>query len=244
MRRWILNLVLLTLATPAFATDGVLEINQTCAVQTGCFSGDTAGWPVTIDGSAGHSYRLTSDLAVGSQAGIVVNDAFVGIDLNNFAIIGSGTLSGFSGVEALGVGISVENGSVIRMGKHGVWLGDQAEVRNLRASENRMNGINVGAGSIVEGNASHANVQLGIFANNGSTVSNNTAYHNQGDGIATGLGATVQRNTMRWNSGYGLRLESQSTYRENTITFNTLGTVTGTGVNMGDNSCNGTTTCP
>ena len=26
MRRWILNLVLLTLATPSFATDGVLEI--------------------------------------------------------------------------------------------------------------------------------------------------------------------------------------------------------------------------
>jgi hypothetical protein len=35
-------LLVLALATPALASDGVLEINQTCAVQTGCFAGDTA----------------------------------------------------------------------------------------------------------------------------------------------------------------------------------------------------------
>ena len=43
-----LVLLFLVLATPALASDGVLEINQTCAVQTGCFTGDTAGFPVTI----------------------------------------------------------------------------------------------------------------------------------------------------------------------------------------------------
>lgn len=36
---------------PASASDGVLEINQTCAIQTGCFAGDTAGLPVTISAS-------------------------------------------------------------------------------------------------------------------------------------------------------------------------------------------------
>ncbi len=46
-------LLLLALAGPALAVDGVLEINHTCATQTGCFSGDTAGYPVTIDGTAG-----------------------------------------------------------------------------------------------------------------------------------------------------------------------------------------------
>ena len=32
----------------ASASDGVLEINQTCATQTGCFPGDSAGFPVTL----------------------------------------------------------------------------------------------------------------------------------------------------------------------------------------------------
>ena len=38
----------LTLAGPALAVDGVLEINQTCVVQSGCFAGDTPGFPLTI----------------------------------------------------------------------------------------------------------------------------------------------------------------------------------------------------
>ena len=39
---------LLTLAPGAQAVDGVLEINQACAANTGCFTGDSAGFPVTI----------------------------------------------------------------------------------------------------------------------------------------------------------------------------------------------------
>ncbi len=69
MRTYLLPLyalLLLALAGPALAVDGVAEINQTCAVQTGCFSGDTAGYPVSIEGSAGRSYRLTSDLVIQS----------------------------------------------------------------------------------------------------------------------------------------------------------------------------------
>jgi hypothetical protein len=34
-------LFFLALATPAFAIDGVLEVNETCAAGPGCFSGDT-----------------------------------------------------------------------------------------------------------------------------------------------------------------------------------------------------------
>jgi hypothetical protein len=55
MRRLMLILLLLLFATPALAVDGVLEINQTCAVQTGCFAGDTAGFPVTIGASRARS---------------------------------------------------------------------------------------------------------------------------------------------------------------------------------------------
>src|SRR5262245_32414033 len=45
------TIVFALLALVASASDGVLEINQTCAA-VGCFQGDSAGFPVTIN-SAG-----------------------------------------------------------------------------------------------------------------------------------------------------------------------------------------------
>ena len=53
-------------AGPARASDGVLEINQTCATQTGCFPGDAPGLPVTLPVAG--SYRLTSNLRTSSHA--------------------------------------------------------------------------------------------------------------------------------------------------------------------------------
>jgi hypothetical protein len=46
----ILVLLFMTLAFPAWAGDGVLEINQTCAVQTSCFAGGYGG-------ASGHNQR-------------------------------------------------------------------------------------------------------------------------------------------------------------------------------------------
>ncbi len=43
-----LLIVGLSASPMAWAVDGVLEINQACAVNTGCFAGDTAGFPVII----------------------------------------------------------------------------------------------------------------------------------------------------------------------------------------------------
>jgi parallel beta-helix repeat protein len=279
MMRILALLLFLTLATPALASDGVLEINQTCAVNTGCFAGDTAGFPVTI--SASGSYRLTSNLNVPNEetSGIVVGPSSVSIDLNGFEIAGPVTCSGSplictpdpvrggSGVEQLTAstrGISVKNGIITGMGYCGVLLWDQAEVTNVRARwngfygigtaagstvsgntayQNGANGIGAGPGSTVSGNASYQNRFNGIYTDSGSTVSVNTAYGNGSDGIVVTSGSTVQRNTVRGNISFGLSLGSQSTYRENTVTNNTGGSVNG-GVNMGDNSCNGTTTCP
>ena len=85
-------LLLAALPDLATAAPGQLEINQTCATQTGCFPGDSPGFPVTIDGQAGRSYLLTSDLILpnASTDGIVVGTTSVGIDLNNFEIVRSG----------------------------------------------------------------------------------------------------------------------------------------------------------
>ena len=88
------------IARAAIASEGVLEINQTCAVQTGCFAGDAAGLPVTITASG--SYRLTSNLAVLNENtdGIQVGADDVSIDLNGLAIQVPVTCSGTPTVSA------------------------------------------------------------------------------------------------------------------------------------------------
>ncbi len=296
----ILALLLMLLALPAFAGDGVLEINQTCAVQTGCFAGDTAGFPVTI--SASGSYRLTSNLSgvAADTSGLFLNTSRVTIDFNGFSLLGpsagSGTGHGVAGGGTLGsfAGFTTLKNGVIRgfrakgvelAGAKGVRLedmtlefnagggasvGDEARIlRNgfsgnggatvsnyglITASgamivENVVSGsggvgVEAGAGSTVSGNTTRQNGGDGIAAGPGSTVSGNTAYENDGNGIFVLAGSTVWGNTVHLNAGFGLTL-AQSGYRENVISSNSAGTVTGIGpVNLGNNACNGSTTCP
>ena len=235
---WTIALLTIALASPALAVDGVLEINQACAVNTGCFSGDAAGLPVTI--TAAGSYRLTGNLTVPDENtdGITVSANDVGIDLNNFAIIGPVTCSGTpttcipasgtgSGIERASLNFgstSVKNGSITGMGYYGIWLGDQSEVTNVRVRWNRLDGIS---------------------AEWGSTVSGNAAYGNDDDGISVVNGSTVSGNTVRGNTGYGLRFSgTESAYSENVISNNTAGTGDGSAVQLGQNACNGNTTCP
>ncbi len=219
MRRTLLVLVLLAVACPALATDGVLEINQACAVRTGCFPGDTAGLPVTI--TAPGSYRLTSNLTIADldTDGIRVSSSDVSIDLNDFAIVGPVTCSGGpsnctpatpgtgSGVERSSStirGLSVENGSVTGMGSYGLFLGEQAEVTNVRARWNLSDGIFVLAGSTVSGNTVYQNGTNGISAGFGSTLTGNTAYQNGIDGIVANTGSTIAGNTTRGNADDGI----------------------------------------
>jgi hypothetical protein len=226
MRFMLAFLLFLTLATPVFAVDGVLEISHACAVNTGCFSGDTAGYPVTIDGTAGRSYLLTSDLIVPDvdTDGIKVNTSDIGIDLNNFTIIRSGcegatsnctptpggTGSGVNGYFPQ-IGISVKNGSITGMGRYGVYLGSQAEVSGLRVRWNKLDGIFTSSGAVVSGNAAYQNGSRGIFANTGSTVSNNAVYQNGMVGIETGFAVNVLANTADQNGGVGIFADAGST---------------------------------
>ena len=85
----------------------------------------------------------------------------------------------------------------------------------------------------------------GINAGTGSTVSDNTTYLNGDNGIEVGNGSTVSGNTVRINTGYGIDFNgSESAYSGNVISNNTAGTVSGTAVQLGQNACNGNTTCP
>ena len=218
-----------------FAADGQLEINQACVVNTGCFSGDDPGYPVTIDGSAGRSYRLTGDLIVlrATTGGIIISTPDVSIDLGGFTIIGLacvGTLNNcdlFSGsgtgVEVTSFkirGVSVKNGSIVGMGANGVSLGDQAEVSDLRVRWNRLAGIVVFGGATVSGNTVYQNGGDGLNTRSGATISGNTVYENGNNGITTWVGATVSGNTVYQNGHNGIFVGTGSAVTGNTVNRN------------------------
>ena len=74
----------------ALAVDGAREIHQAC-VATGCFPGDTAGWPVLITEPG--SYVLTSGLTVpdANTTAISIDAPHVSLDLHGFSITGPNT---------------------------------------------------------------------------------------------------------------------------------------------------------
>lgn len=221
-------LILVLDVSSALASDGVLEINQTCAVQTGCFSGDSAGFPVTIDGVAGSSYRLTSNLVVPDQNtdGISISVDHVSIDLAGFEIRGpvvcSGTPIACTPSTGSGNGVewrftnqisghSIRNGSIRGMGGSGIRLGSEVEISNLRVSSNRLDGISVGARSIVSGNVVIENGRDGVVTFLGSKISGNTVHSNGARGITSTFGAVISGNTVNQNGGDGIASSSYST---------------------------------
>ncbi len=225
---------LLAIASSANAVDGVAEINHVCAAQTGCFNGDTAGYPVTIDGSAGRSYRLTGDLIVPDENthGIELQASDVSVDLNGFSIIRAacvdvttscmtilGTGSGIY-ASSLRRGVSVRNGSIIGMGRSGVTLGVHAEVKSLRVRWNRSHGVFVSLGSSVSDNIVYENGWSGISSSSQSMTSNNIVYQNGNDGIQAGSYSTVSGNTIHGNGGDGIDTNSGCLVQGNTVSEN------------------------
>jgi len=225
----------MSVSKPGHAVDGVFEINQACAVNTGCFSGDTAGFPVKI--LAAGSYRLTSNVVVPDEntSGIYIDAPSVSIDLNGFEIIGAAcvgkptsacmpsTGTG-SGVDISTVtnppGTSVKNGSITGMGQFGVYLGDQAQVSNLRVRWNRLNGIHVSGGSTISANTSYQNGGDGI-ATGASTISDNTVHGNGGQGISGGGLSTISNNSASQNGSDGIASSDGSTITGNSASNNT-----------------------
>ena len=158
MRTILLTLVLLTVATAALASDGVLEINHVCAT-TGCFTGDNAGYPVEI--SAAGSYRLTGDLTpTGGQTAISVDTADVTIDLNGFRLVGSGGGTGISADAA--DYLTVRNGTV-RSFDLGLEVGAHPRLENLNIYGCTFEGVIVGGpGGFVRGNQVVDNGDVGL----------------------------------------------------------------------------------
>ena len=243
---FIINMLVANLA---FAAEGVLEINHICASVLGCFNGDSAGYPINIDGSVGRSYRLTSDLVIPDENtdGIVITTPGISIDLNGFEIVRSacfgattncllsGTGSGINvsttnrGLSSSNYhGVSISNGSITGMGQHGVYLtGTTSLVKNLRLRWNGASGIFSSNNSqTLTDNIVFSNGTYGIFANSssGALIKNNVIYNNTSHGIWAYRGSTLEANIVYGNSD-GIRVDRGSKVMRNTVYANS-----GTGI--------------
>ncbi|MGV6851074.1 MAG: right-handed parallel beta-helix repeat-containing protein [bacterium] len=238
MKNTIRNIFILVcslFATNTYAVDGVLEINQTCATQLGCFSGDTPGYPVTIDGSAGVSYKLTSSLIIPTvdTNGIEITSPSISIDLNGFEIVGIacvGATSNCTPATGTGTGIyassnysniSISNGSVTGMGDSGIYLsGDACAISKVRSRWNRLEGIFFACpGSVINSTISD-NGRNGIYTSSSAKVIGNVVSSNGQNGIQAGSGSTIANNTAYNNGGDGIQVLHGSTIANNTAYSN------------------------
>ena len=248
--------VLLLAPVRAHAVDGVIEINQAC-VATGCFEGDTAGFPVVI-GAAG-SYRLTSNLEVpdADTSAVAVNASPVSLDLNGFAISGPTVCSGEPvtscaptgsgiGVSA-GNGARIYNGTIRGMGSVGVSSGTDARQWDLVVTGNGGGGFSLSRGGSVRTSTITFNGGRGVGATSGggfAEVSGSTVRGNQQQGVDLSGGIVVE-NRIQNNGAEGLRSQTgggDAGYASNVITGNTGADVAG-GNSMGCNVIGSSTVC-
>lgn len=75
--------------TNVFATEGALEISSAC-VASGCFDGDSPGFPVTITKPGNYVFTSNLKMNEGSGSAIQINTDNVVIDLKGFILDGSG----------------------------------------------------------------------------------------------------------------------------------------------------------
>lgn len=223
-------------AAPAFASDGLLEINQACAVHSGCFAGDEPGFPVTI--SASGSYRLTSNLDYPSSLSqaISILSFDVVIDLNGHTVKGTNSCAagsggwiiscsqtnGFGAIIGSGaVRVRVMNGRILGAGSDGINLADAAEIRDIQVSDCSDEGIAVGSRSIVASVSAIGNRGNGIESISGSTLVRDSVATNNGvNGITIGSGSTVSGNTTSTNAIHGISAASGSSVSGNTAQAN------------------------
>ena len=219
---------------PAFvpaaqAGEGVLEINRTCAVETGCFPGDAAGYPVTIT-SAG-SYRLTGNLSFQSGSGSQSEDMIsitapdVQLDLAGFRIscralqVGAVCTGSADGIVSTARGTTVVGGSVVGMSGDGVDLDEDGRIVDVTVLDNGQLGVFSGPGTVVERVIARGNGFAGILVGSSSTVQNSVANENR-DGIGIGARSVARGNTASENEGVGFSALSGSSLIGNSASGN------------------------
>ncbi|MBK7952127.1 MAG: right-handed parallel beta-helix repeat-containing protein [Deltaproteobacteria bacterium] len=226
----------LSIAAAASASDGIVEINQTCATTAGCFPGDTPGFPVTITKRG--SYRLTSNLDVSTTvSGIVFDpldpnvDPGATLDLGGFTVRGPVTCtgegsgltcsasSGSIGVFAVYGGLDLRNGRVMGFGSYGIYTGSRSRVSDVSSEGNAEWGVFAFSGTVIRNSTASRNGGLG-FVLDGASAEGCSATGNREWGISVS-GGTVTRTIVRGNAGGGISGLSGAVLRENSVSFNT-----------------------
>lgn len=213
-------LIALLLTCPVSAADGVVEINQACAVNTGCLPGDPPGFPVTI--SSRGSYVLTSPLSVASNTvdGINVTASGVTIDLNGFEIAGpfacvgngatlvcSDAAAGFSAIDAgFSDRIEVHSGRLRGFPDKGLDADEHVRVHDLVVSENGLGGIELGDFGAIRDSTASRNGGVGVFSGSSCALEGVIANENLGNGIDVNNGCTVRGVSSWFNGGDGIQL--------------------------------------
>lgn len=226
----------LVLASIASASSGVLEINQACALNGGCFPGDTAGFPVTISGNAGKSYQLTGDLdltAHPTATAIEITGSFVTFDLAGFEIAGPTVCTGDIGFDfeclpinpgAYGirltgnvVAVTIHSGTIRGMGIGGIQGTSDvlSRVENITVSNNGGLGVALNDQSMVNKVSAHRNALQGIWLMNRGLISHSFAIQNGGHGFNTGEDSTVEYCSTAGNGGRAFELGPKSNFLNN-----------------------------
>ena len=233
-------------AGAAQAGDGVIEINHAAALAGGVTSSDTPGYPVTL--VPGASYRLTSDLRIGSADLDVIDGAVptvlgqpntngaLTLDLNGFSvrcftgaiiIIGQTCAGNGIGINLANIDlVTVKNGTVRGMGADGLRLGDEAIVENVRAIGNgdfmggNIGGIYCGENCSVRGSVAVGNGRYGIFTGGHSTVTDSRAESNDQAGMRLGGYSLATGNVVYDNDYHGIVDSSYGHYLQNQISQN------------------------
>ena len=214
---WMLALLLaLAFATPALATDGVREINQTMALAGNVTAGDFPGFPVTI--SEPGSYKLTGNLVVGGvdQTAIEITSNDVTLDLKGFALQGPVTCFGGGGLPAtcsaagFGNGIvantvtrlTVRDGTIAGFGNWGMRLGGSCRLYGLTVSQNGDGGIDADDACLVRESRVTLNDGEGILMDEGLLIET-TVEGNSANGVEA-IYPLVRESSISGNADTGL----------------------------------------
>lgn len=245
---------------PAFATNGVVDINQARALAGGITAGDTPGFPITISQSG--SYRLTSNLDVTGVAAPLTTSAIqitapdVSLDLNGFSVIGpvnctggGATISclpttGGSGADLIygsntAHRLSLRNGSVRGAGGAGVYLeGTDVSIRDLISSSNFDNGVRFFSGTADSVRVIRNGARGIIAGGNDATFSRIYAKDNGAQGVLCGtINQTRAHQVHAVNNGglgvQGCAIESSHFFGNNGGAANAQQS----GIDVGNNVC-------
>ena len=245
----------------AQGADGVLEISQECALSGGCFSGDSAGFPVTITSPG--SYRLTSNLAVDVSAvsdpknttAIEVNAERVTLDLGGFAIQGPASCTGIptvtgcspaatttdgNGVSTAGFrnDLTVRNGTITGMGNSGVAMDAGGLLRDVDLRENAGFGLFAFDRVTVVGSRASRNGGVGFDVDSNAVISGCTATGNMGAGIDAGESVVMRNNVIRHNDREGIKAAENAVIVDNTVSANGAG-LSNDGIQLSNNAGGG-----